>query len=126
MMILRSMSRKRFEDIKKFIHFHDNNNLPAGDKIAKIRSQQDKVNASLQQVGVFAKDPGIDEQMVHTLVGTLQRCSFVASRSDLATKTGFQHQVMVILTNLRLISERVILRAVASLLDHKMCLLFFR
>ena len=31
-----SMSRKRFEDIKKLIHFADNNNLPGEDKLAKI------------------------------------------------------------------------------------------
>ena len=58
------MSRKRFEDIKKLIHFADNNNLPAGDKLAKIRPLQDGVSASLQQFGVFAKDLAIDEQMV--------------------------------------------------------------
>ena len=58
------MSRKRFKDIKKLIHFADNNNLPAGDKLAKIRRLQDRVNASLQQFGVFAKDLAIDQQMV--------------------------------------------------------------
>ena len=63
-LITRSMSRKRFEDIKKLIHFADNNNLPAGDKLAKIRPLQDRVNASLQQFGVFAKDLAIHEQMV--------------------------------------------------------------
>ena len=63
-LILRSMSRKRFEDIKKFIHFADNDNLTAGDKLAKIRPLQDKVNASLQQLGFFEKDLSIDEQMV--------------------------------------------------------------
>ena len=63
-LISRSMSRKRFEDIKNYIHFANNNNLPAGDKLAKIRPLQDRVNASLQQFGVFAKDLTIDEQMV--------------------------------------------------------------
>ena len=58
------MSRKRFEDVKKLIHFADNNNLPAGNKLAIIRPLQDRVNASLQQLGVFAKDLAIDEQMV--------------------------------------------------------------
>ena len=62
-MISRSMS-KTFEDIKKLIHFADYNNLPAVDKLAKIRPQQNRVNASLQQFGVFAKDLAIDEQMV--------------------------------------------------------------
>ena len=58
------MSRKRFEDIKKLIHFADNNNLPAGNKLAKIQPLQNRVNASLQQFGVFAKDLAIDKQMV--------------------------------------------------------------
>ena len=63
-LISRSMSRKRFEDIKKFIHFADNNNLNAGDKLAKIRPLQDKVNASLQQFGLFEKDLIIDKHRV--------------------------------------------------------------
>ena len=58
------MSRKRFEDIKKFIHFADNDNLTVGDKFAKIRPLQNKVNASLQQLGFFEKNLSIDEQMV--------------------------------------------------------------
>ena len=48
-LISRSMSRKRFEDLK-FIHFADNDNLIASDKLAKIRPLQDKGNASLQQL----------------------------------------------------------------------------
>ena len=63
-LISRSMSRKRFEDIMKFIHFANDDNLTAGDKLAKIRPLQDKVNASLQQFRLFEKDLSIDEQMV--------------------------------------------------------------
>ena len=58
------MSGKRFEDLKKLIHFADNNNLLAEDKLAKTRPLQDRVNASLQQFRVFAKDLAIDEQTV--------------------------------------------------------------
>ena len=58
------MSRKRFEEIKKLIYFADNNKLPAGNELAKIRPLQDRVNASLRQFGVFLKDLDIDEQMV--------------------------------------------------------------
>ena len=43
------MTRNRFEEIKRFLHFADNNCLPQGDKMAKIRSFQETVNASLQQ-----------------------------------------------------------------------------
>ena len=79
-LISRSMSRKRFEDMKKFIHFADNNNLTAGDKLANIRSLQDKVNASLQQFGLFEKDLSIDEQMIPHFGRHSQRCLFGASR----------------------------------------------
>ena len=58
------MTRKRFEDIKKLIYFAHNNNLLVGDKLAKIRSLQDRVNASLQQFEVFAKDLSIDKQVI--------------------------------------------------------------
>ena len=63
-LISRSMSRKRFEDIKKFIHFADNDNLTAGDKLAKIRPLQDKVNTLLQQFRLFEKDQSSEEEMV--------------------------------------------------------------
>ena len=63
-MISRSMSRKSFEDIKKLIHFADDNNLPAGGKLAKIRPLHDKINASLEQFGVFAKGLASDKQIV--------------------------------------------------------------
>ena len=59
-----SMLRKRFEDIKKYIRFANHNNPPAGDKPAQIRPLHDRVNTSLQQFGVFAKDLIIDEQML--------------------------------------------------------------
>ena len=58
------MARKRFEDIKRYLHFVDNNHLQIGAKLAKIRPLQDKVNRSLQQFGVFLKDLLIDKQMV--------------------------------------------------------------
>ena len=58
------MSRKRFEDMKKFIHFADIDNLTAVDKLAKIQPLQDKVDASLQQFGFFEKDLPIHEHMV--------------------------------------------------------------
>ena len=41
-LIARLMSKKRFEDIEKFYHFADNDNLTADDKLAKIRYLQDK------------------------------------------------------------------------------------
>ena len=46
-LVSKLMPRKRFEEIKKYLHFADNNNLPSGDKLAKILPLQDEVNASL-------------------------------------------------------------------------------
>ena len=83
------MSRKRFEDIKKYIEFADNNNLPAAGKLAKIQPLQDRVNASLQQFGVFAKDLTIDEQMV-PYFGRHSAKMFISSKPiRFNYKTGF-------------------------------------
>ena len=125
-LISRSMSGKRFEDIKKLIHFSDNNNLPAGDELAKTRPLQDRVNASFLKFGVFAKDLAIDEQMV-LYFGRHSAKMFIPGKP-----IGFGYKNWVLasndgyLTNSRLIPERVILRIAPSLLDHKFCLLFFR
>ena len=51
----RSMTRNRFEPIKRFLHFADNDSLPQGDKMAKIGPLQEAVNASLQQFGVLPR-----------------------------------------------------------------------
>ena len=63
------MSRKKFEDTKKLIHFADNNNLPAGDKLAKIRPLQDRVNAS--SLECLQKIQSLMNKWYHTLLGTL-------------------------------------------------------
>ena len=63
-LVSRNMARKRFEDIKRYLHFVDNNHLQIGEKLAKTRLLQDRINHFLQQFGVFSKDLSIDEQMV--------------------------------------------------------------
>ena len=60
----RNMTRNRFEKIKRFLHFADNEFFFHEDKMAKIRLIQEAVNASLQQCKVFAEDLSVDEQMV--------------------------------------------------------------
>ena len=62
--VSRNKTRNRFEEIKRFLHFAGNDCLPKGNKMPKIRSLQEVVNASLQQFGVFAEDLSVDEQMV--------------------------------------------------------------
>jgi hypothetical protein len=58
------MSRTRFRAIKRNLHFANNNDLPAGDKMGKIRPLITAVNDSLQQFGCFCKHLSVDEQMI--------------------------------------------------------------
>ena len=47
------MVRPRIEEIKKYIHFADNNNLPADDKLATTRPlHNNALNNSLLPFGV--------------------------------------------------------------------------
>ena len=58
------MSRKDFEEIKRYIHFADNDNLDNNYKFAKVRKLYDITNKTLQQFGFFHTYYSIDEQMV--------------------------------------------------------------
>ena len=60
----KTMARHRFERIKRHLHFADNEKLPTGDKIAKVRPLFDELNRVLLQFGVFHDKLSIDEQMV--------------------------------------------------------------
>jgi hypothetical protein len=62
--IAKIMSSKRFQEIKRNIHFCNNNELKKNDKFAKIRPLVDLVRKSLSQFGVFSKRLCIDEQMI--------------------------------------------------------------
>ena len=63
-MVYNAMSRKNFEDIRRWLHFADNNNLNLNDKFAKVRMLYDLCNKNLQQFGFFHSYYSIDEQMV--------------------------------------------------------------
>ena len=116
------MSRKRFEDIKKFIPFANNDNLTAGNKLAKIRCLQDKVNASLQQFGLLEKDLSIDEQVV-PYFGRHSAKMFIRGKPIrlgyknwvLASSDGYPYKFGTYL-------EHVKQRTAASLLVLKLCL----
>ncbi|XP_043191510.1 piggyBac transposable element-derived protein 3-like [Amphibalanus amphitrite] len=58
------MPRNRFELIKRYLHFADNEHLPTGDKIAKVRPLFEELNRVLLQFGVIHPQLSIDEQMV--------------------------------------------------------------
>ena len=63
-MVYEAMSRSDFEEIKRYIHFADNDNLDTNDKFAKVRTFYDITNKTLQQFGFFHTYYSIDEQMV--------------------------------------------------------------
>ena len=60
----KSLSRSRFEQIKRNLHFANNEDLPAGDKAAKVRPLLEELNRVLLQFGVIDSKLSVDEQMV--------------------------------------------------------------
>ena len=62
--VYENISKNRFLQDKKYLHFADNDNLEKTDKFAKIRPLYDLANKSLKQYGFWDKDYSIDEQMV--------------------------------------------------------------
>ena len=63
-LVKKKMSRNRFQEIKRYLHLADNNNLVEDDKLAKIRKYLDLLNRNFTQFGVFSQNLSIDEQMV--------------------------------------------------------------
>ena len=59
-----SMSRAQFRNVKRNLHFADNQKLPAGDKVAKVAPIYSTVNITLMKFGVFHHDLSIDESMI--------------------------------------------------------------
>ena len=59
-----SISRREFEELKRFVHFADNYSHNTNDKFAKVRQLYDITNKNLKQFGFFHSYYLIDEQMV--------------------------------------------------------------
>ena len=60
-----TMSRTRFEMIKRFLHFADNNTIDvSSNRFAKVQPLFDITNRNLKQFGIFTEFLSIDEQMV--------------------------------------------------------------
>ncbi len=59
-----AMSRNEFRTLKQYLHFADNRDLDAQDKMAKVRPLLDVLNKKLLQFGVFTESIVVDEQMV--------------------------------------------------------------
>ncbi|KAF2893936.1 hypothetical protein ILUMI_12238 [Ignelater luminosus] len=63
-LVSNSMRRNRFEDIFRYIHAADNNNLPKNDKMAKLRPLIEKVNKLFVRYTPVSEDMSIDESMI--------------------------------------------------------------
>ena len=62
--VYESISRKEFEDNKRYIYFADNNQLDTKHKFAKVRKPYDIMNKNLQQFNFFHSYYSVDEQIV--------------------------------------------------------------
>lgn len=64
--VRKCMPRNRYFEIKRNIHFNNNNNInpDCPDKIFKIRPLIDKLNNNFIKFGIFSEKLSIDEQMV--------------------------------------------------------------
>ncbi|GBN16856.1 PiggyBac transposable element-derived protein 3 [Araneus ventricosus] len=62
-LVSQAMSRKRYFDIKKYLHFNDNTAIDS-DPYYKVHPIYILLNEALQQFGVFAEHLSIDERML--------------------------------------------------------------
>ncbi|KAF2887950.1 hypothetical protein ILUMI_18223, partial [Ignelater luminosus] len=63
-LVSNSMRRNRFEDIFRYIHTADNNNLPKNDKMAKLRPLIEKVNELFVGYTPVSEDMSIGESII--------------------------------------------------------------
>ena len=61
--VMKTMPRNRFLELKRYCHIADNNNL-SHSKVAKVKPLYDRLNMSLLQFGMFHAKLSIDESMV--------------------------------------------------------------
>ena len=59
-----SISRNRFHEIKKHLHFADNSKIDKEDKMYKLRPLVDILNQNFQQWEIFHENLSIDEAMI--------------------------------------------------------------
>ena len=60
----KKISRNRFQEIKRYFHLADNDNLQQADKLAKVRTYLNLMQRNFLRFGVFSKHLSIDKQMV--------------------------------------------------------------
>ena len=94
--VANAMRRNRFEQIKKYTHCADNNNLLPDDKFAKLRPLYNLLNTRFLKYAELAENISIDECMVRcpilagilpnnlygeSLFGMVIKCGVCASRA---------------------------------------------
>ena len=62
--VKKKISRNRFQEIKRYFHLADNDNLQQSDKLAKVRTYLNLMQRNFLRFGVFSEHLSIDEQMV--------------------------------------------------------------
>ena len=62
--VYNTLSRNRYHEIKRYLHFADNQRLTEGDKMSKISPLYNMLNCSLVQFGIFHELLSVDESMV--------------------------------------------------------------
>lgn len=63
-LVVKSMRRNRFEEIFRYLHVADNQNLRPNDKMAKVRPLFDLLNEKFLTYAPIEKDISIDESMI--------------------------------------------------------------
>ena len=58
------ISRNRYHEMKRYLHFADNQRLTNGDKMSKISFLYNMLNFNLVQFGIFYELLSVDESMV--------------------------------------------------------------
>ena len=59
-----TISRNRYYEIKRYLHFADNQRLTEGDKMSKISPLHNMLNCNLVQFGIFYELLSVHESMV--------------------------------------------------------------
>lgn len=62
--VSQAMSRKKYFDIKKYLHFNDNTTIDSSDRYYKVRPIYNLLNEAIQKFGVFSEHLSIDERRV--------------------------------------------------------------
>ena len=69
-----TISRNRYQEIKIYLHFADNQKLTEGDKMSKISLLCNMLNFNLVQFGIFYELLSVDESMGPYFDATEPKC----------------------------------------------------